>query len=1518
MSNTSKEIKDKYIKLDPVEHVLLRPNMYIGSIQKDKYFTWTLDDTKDNNMIKKEISYIPGFYKIYDELLVNILDHMKRIEMEKRKNKNFVKTIKVNIDIEENKIEVYNDGDGIDIDIHPEHNVYIPELIFGNMLTSTNYDEEEEKIIGGMNGIGAKACNIFSKKFILETVDAVKGLKYTQEFENNMNIKNKPKIKKYEKHPYTRITFYPDLEKFKLEKIDDNMFKLMQKRVYDICGLTDETVKVYFNDKKLDIKNFQNYSDLYLDGYESKDILYEKVNDRWEIIVTHNKNSSSLEQVSFVNGIWTLKGGKHVDNIVNQVIKNMTEIINKKNKDLIIRPQHIRDNLFVFIKSVIVNPSFDSQTKETLTTPVSKFGSKCNISNQFFNKLYNTKLIENVIELSNLYLNKSLKKNDGKKKGQLRGIPKLDDAIWAGTNKSEQCTLILTEGDSAKSMAIAGLSVVGRDNYGVFPLKGKLLNVLDITDVKITNNEEITNIKKIIGLETGKKYINLKSLRYGKIMVMTDQDVDGSHIKGLLFNLFNTLWPSLIKIDGFMNSMLTPIIKAKKKNNVKEFYNLTEYENWRNKIESNNTIGKWNIKYYKGLGTSTEKEAKEYFRDIKNVEYIYDNNESKEKIDLAFNKKRADDRKDWLYNYNKQHILDYNDTKVNYEDFINKDLIHFSVYDTGRSLPSFCDGLKISTRKILYSCFKRNLIKEVRVAQLAGYVSENANYHHGEKSLQDAIVGMAQTYIGSNNINLLMPNGQFGCLDPETPIILWDSSIKKATNIKVNDKLIGDDGKPRIVSKLISGEDDMYEIKNGNMDNYIVNSNHILTIYYSGHKSIFWKDSTKSWMINYFDDKSKKVNNKSIRTNQSTTKDNFNSSKLTKEEAYKEIQEFSENISNNNIFDINLQQYLKLSECNRQNIKGVLNNSVIKWNEQKLDIDPYILGSWLGNGYSDNNIAKNLNPFKELLKKNNLYKNKHIPHSYIFNSEENRLKLLAGMIDTDCSLKKIKDNIYRYEIYQSEIRKDLLEQFRIIAGSLGFRAKIYITKSQKNINTMYTLEITGINLNKIPVKLSRKKILEKQDLSRNAMTHHIDVEYVGKGDFCGWEIDGNERFLLADFTITHNTRLQGGKDSASPRYIHTELNSLTMTIYNKEDLPILNYLDDDGDKIEPEFYLPVIPMVLINGLIGIGTGFSCNVPCYNPLDLIKIIKKLLKSDNDNLEESFKSIKQIKPYYSGHKGNIKEENNKYFSYGKFNRISSNQIEITELPIGTWTQDYKDFLEKTLENNTKKIKDYESHYTESNISFILTFEAGVVNDLLKSDKDNENHTKFEKEFKLITSKMLSTTNMHMFNENGAITKMKNTNDIIEQFYTFRLSWYQKRKDYIIDKLNNELIFLDAKIKFILDIIEKKLEINNRKKSDIEEYLEKNEYPKRDNDSYDYLIKMSIWNLTYEKKEELLKELNNKKDMLSDIEKKTIEDMWLNDLEIFEKEYKKYIEQRLSDLDFEESDKKSKKKGSKVVPE
>ena len=201
-------------------------------------------------------------------------------------------------------------------------------------------------------------------------------------------------------------------------------------------------------------------------------------------------------------------------------------------------------------------------------------------------------------------------------------------------------------------MAISGLSEVGRDKYGVFPLKGKIMNVKDINTKRINENDEISNLKKIMGLETNKVYTSVDELRYCSIMILTDADADGSHIKGLLFNLFHSMWPSFMKLDKFMISMLTPIIKITKGKHEKSFYTLTEYDNWKNENESNG----WNVKYYKGLGTSTNKEAKEYFKNMKCINYTWEDT-SNENIELAFNKKRADDRKTWLYSYDKNNIL---------------------------------------------------------------------------------------------------------------------------------------------------------------------------------------------------------------------------------------------------------------------------------------------------------------------------------------------------------------------------------------------------------------------------------------------------------------------------------------------------------------------------------------------------------------------------------------------------------------------------------------------------------------------------------------------------------------------------------------------------------------------------------------------------------------------------------------------------------------------------------------------
>ena len=477
MSDTSlQNISKTYVKYDHVTHVKNRPGMYIGSIEEDNIETWIYNN-EIKKMEKRKLNYIPGLFKIFDEILVNACDHETRLKSKNnQENINYMKNIKVKISKETGIIEVFNDGDGIDIIEHPDEKVYIPEMIFGHMLSSTNYDDNEERVIGGQNGIGAKACNIFSKWFEIETIDHKRQLKYIQKFENNMTVINKPNITKYVKKPYTIIRFLPDYNSFKISNLTDDMYKIMEKRIYDICAITSKDINVYLNDVKLDYKTFEKYVDLYIGTKNEHIRVYEELNERWEIVASYN-DFNGFEQISFVNGIWTIKGGKHVEYILNQITKKLTELITKKNKDLIIKPQTIKENLILFIKSTIINPLFDSQSKENLTTPISKFGSKADISDKFIEKLYKSGIVEKIIELSHSQTQKDLKKTDGKKKKTIKGIVKLDDANWAGTDKSKLCTLILTEGDSAKTMAIAGLSKVGRDKYGVFPLRGKLMNV---------------------------------------------------------------------------------------------------------------------------------------------------------------------------------------------------------------------------------------------------------------------------------------------------------------------------------------------------------------------------------------------------------------------------------------------------------------------------------------------------------------------------------------------------------------------------------------------------------------------------------------------------------------------------------------------------------------------------------------------------------------------------------------------------------------------------------------------------------------------------------------------------------------------------------------------------------------------------------------------------------------------------------------------------------------------------------
>lgn len=1106
-------IANTYRKVDQRQHVLLRPDMYVGAITVESCFAWVVDS--NGLMTRQEVHYVPALYKIFDEVLMNAVDHCVRLCRAKAaaQDESIIVTrlVQVDIDGETGIITVENDGDGIDVELHPEHGVYVPELIFGHLLTSANYDADEGRTIGGQNGIGAKACNIFSEWFEIETVDRRRRRVYSQTFRDNMSVASIPAVKFCAKKPYTRVRFLPDYDR--LGALTEDMYALMRRRVYDVTAVTESDVSVSFNGKRIDCKTFERYIDMYLGPKSVSQRSYERVNDWWELAAGVS-DGTGLQHVSFVNGVATVRGGKHVDHVVTQICRRLVEMVSNRRKGVPIRPQYVRDNLFVFVKATIPCPTFDSQSKETLTTPASKFGVKVELSESFIERLYRSDVVTKAVSISAALAEKSLTKTDGRLTGTVTGIPKLDDASWAGTKRGIDCTLILTEGDSAKSMAIAGLSEVGRERYGVFPLRGKLMNVSDATVQKIADNTEITCIKRILGLEAGKHYTSRSELRYGRVMIMTDQDLDGSHIKGLLMNMFFLLWPSLLQLEGFLASMLTPIVKAhRSKGDNRSFYNIPDLVQWQ---ANEGAQAGWTVKYYKGLGTSTAIEAREYFKRMRIAVYTWDEDgRSHDALDLAFNKRRADDRKTWLHAYDRDATLDYGRENVGYDVFVARDLIHFSNFDVERSIPSVVDGLKISQRKVMYGCFKRRLLhEEVRVAQLAGYVSEHAAYHHGETSLVGAIVNLAQTFVGSNNINLLMPNGQFG------------------------------------------------------------------------------------------------------------------------------------------------------------------------------------------------------------------------------------------------------------------------------------------------------------------------------------------------------------------------TRLHGGKDAASARYIHTQMSSLTPLLFLPGDEGILEFTHDDGQAVEPRTYLPIIPLVLINGAVGIGTGFSTNVPSYNPIAVVGCIHSLLAGE-DIPEE-------LTPWYEGFTGTIERNDaGKLFSRGVCLRTGPIQVLVTELPVGTWTQDFKEMLDCLMKGGD--LKRVDGAYTDTKVKFTLTFSSEDVLDTLFQATSEPSVCRLEVLLKLVSNKGLSLTNRYLFGPSGAIKSYTSTREIITDFFDVRLAAYAQRRELqmSIDKADAELA--GSKVQFIELISSGKLTLDGRSMSDVERELSLCGLPTVQG-TYDYLLRMPMASLTLERKAALQKIMQAKLEGVRTLEATTASTLWSSDLETF----------------------------------
>ena len=1107
-------METKYRKLTQQEHVLERPTMYVGETQKKIDEVWypVFEKEKIKLIEKTAVEYSKGFVKIFDEILINALDNYTRDTK--------MKVLKVNIN-PDGSISVYNDGTGIPVQIHSVYKKYIPEIIFGELLTGENYNDNENRLGAGMYGLGSKLTNIFSTQFEVEIVDSVSGSFFYQKYTCNMVQKSDPIVRvdpaKFTTG-YTKITFLPDFPRFGMKSLDVVATSILRRRVYDVMIYTDKALSVYINGVKLVGNGLLNYSSYFFHG--AKGISEIQIYDTftWQYIIF--PSDTGFNQVSFVNSVNTVRGGRHVDYIINQIVSKYKKRLEEKKKIKEIKNSAIKDKLFLFLAASVRNPLFDTQTKEQLITPIKDI----HVSDEFIDKLYKSSITAEILQSHVATEGDKFKKAlDAERKMRIT-VPKLEDALMAGEkNRDAPCTLILTEGDSAATFAIWGRTIVGSSNYGIFPLKGKLLNVRDATTTQLLNNQELKNLIQIIGLRKDKQYTDTKDLRYDNIIILTDADVDGSHIKGLIINLFHYWWPSLLKLR-FISAIKTPIIKITCKDKVYEFFNEHEYSVWTEGNSKKNCT----VRYFKGLGTSNKQDAQQTFKNLSNflVHYYYKNSLCDMSISLAFEKdknvaaktmtqKFADMRKDWLVKYDKTINIPTDARLISYQDFINKDLIHFSAYNTIRAIPNMCDGLKPSQRKIMFYILEKNK-NLIKVAQLSGYVSAETNYHHGENSLQETVVNMAQNFVGSNNINLLVPEGNFG------------------------------------------------------------------------------------------------------------------------------------------------------------------------------------------------------------------------------------------------------------------------------------------------------------------------------------------------------------------------TRYQLGADAASPRYIFTKLNPITEEIYNKLDFPLAKYIEDEGMSTEPEHYIPIIPMVLVNGCEGIATGYSTFIPPHNPKEIIDSIRAALVAGTTPKFDKF-------PHYKGFRGEIRDLfDGRYEIRGSWMLIEDKIIQVVELPINISILAFKEHLEALVGNREEKygVKRFSNRSTDEIVNFTIEFLEKISIETTTELYD------FEKKMKLV--KIIGTNNMYLFNENLQLRKYETVEDILVNFYDVRYKYYSLRKDMIIKKIESELVILASRQSFIREYMAGKIIVNGQKKASIENLLTAHKYPTSDG-GYDYLLNMPIYSFTAEKLQTLDEQVTSKNQEIQNVRSKTPANLWLDDLSHLEKKLK-----------------------------
>jgi len=1461
MSNES--IKTEYQNLSQREHILKRMNLYLGSKNSTENTIWILN--KENNQLEKEtLSYSIAFVNALFESLQNAVDHALRCKDIKGVNK--CDTIKLEFNKETGEISVFNNGQGIKVEKFNNTDQYIIEVIFSEYLSGSNFNNDSDIKIGA-NGLGIKLLNTISKYFIVETSDTNSKLYYTQKFENNNSIKNKPiienftKLNKEKKQPQTKITFLPDYELFNTShgEIQENLDKILYTYITYISVYLGEKYKVYYNNDIITKHSLSDLSELVLDKDEIiKCKLCNKndKNDFLEVNIGLFDGSDGQEHISILNGLYVSNSGTHLQYINKLILDNLKSKLEKKLKDKVkITNKLISNFLFIFIKGDLRNLEFTNQCKNELKIPLSRFKDY-----DFEKKVYKQLWEKLEVEFDRIYLDKISKENVSKKTSKLRGIKKYRSADKAGTSESYKCSLFIPEGDSAESCIKNGLTTnkdLGYKYYGIFNIQGVPLNVrkeIDIKEVKkndkityiidrkkkLIDNERFTSLVKVLNLNYSYNYEmnakgdeEFKTLRYAKVLIAVDFDSVSGDTPLLLLDSNNNI---LIKnIED-----LTEIFNTDSETN-KE-YGLSNYKIWTEK-------GWTDIKH-----VMRHKVSKKMYRVLTHTGCV-DVTEDHSLLNEFGNK------------------ISPNECQIG-----GKLLHSFPLFkDNEIEIPEdlellgFEEVYKIA-KKIGIQNFKKlgktKLIPLIRKYKLNNFMTLNKK---NDITVAEAyVMGLFLGY-GHCRSSIRKREGRSDC-DRFT----WSISncnLKFLNNSKeILEKIYGNNFIIREIKDSNSsyGINQRYQLEllGGVKTSYIIDKYRNL-FYYKDSKYIHpdllnnTKEVREELFRGFYDADGLHNLEKSMRTDvftKITTQCIFT---LGKSIGY--MVSINNNLNNKKeIYNLNLTKYSqskisnkikKIWEIDTQDEEFYVYDLETENHHFQAGIGEMIVHNTDGLGMINGLILNFFNVFfPNLMKRKMLQifytplirayptkKGKFIEEFYNNDDYEkwctknnvndykiNYIKGLATHSNMEIKqmFKNVERNIYTYELDRksneyfeiyfgedSDKRKKILaseEEYKEDDFKEKYDNKTLTCSYQLNVNTKeFQLDniqrkmphiIDGLNparrkilagsLNKFRHSNTKLKVFQLGGYVAEKMFYHHGSDSLNKTIInMAQDFPGSRNIPLLLPIGQFGSRFSGGRDAGSPRYIDTKLNkAITDLLFPHVDDNLLEYHIIDGEIGEPKYFIPVIPLVLLEDVGLPSTGWAINIHARDIKQVIDNVKSMIKNEDCKL----KTMKYFKNKFKGREI-LNSSYNMLIGNYEIPEKTKDQVIITELPPRVWNETYIESLEK--KDFIDDIIDESSIY---DVKIKVLFKKGELNRLQAEYESKNEHLDYIEHNLKLYSKLSHCINL--YTQKNKVLEFKNYTNILKHWYIVRKECYLKRIERENILLKYRIIITESIIKFI----------------------------------------------------------------------------------------------------------------------